>query len=157
MDKFVDPTFEAKQLATQVRTDGGRKAAGYRGSAGDCVTRAIAIVTSKPYQEVYDALSVLVRSHRQRTGKRLKSSSARNGVPKAVYHKYLLSLGFTWTPTMRIGSGCQVHLRREELPNGRLVVRLSGHMVAVIDGVIHDTDDPSRGGRRCVYGYFSKG
>jgi len=26
----------------------------------------------------------------------------------------------------------------------------------VLDGVIHDTHDPSRGGRRCVYGYWSR-
>jgi hypothetical protein len=33
---------------------------------------------------------------------------------------------------------------------GRLVVSVSGHMVAVIDGVIHDNHDCSRGGTRCV-------
>jgi hypothetical protein len=58
---------------------------------------------------------------------------------------------------MFIGQGCKVHLRADELPKGRLVVALSKHIVAVIDGVIHDTDDPSRGGTRCVYGYFQNG
>jgi hypothetical protein len=28
---------------------------------------------------------------------------------------------------------------------------------AVIDGIIHDTYDPSRNGTRCVYAYFTKG
>ena len=28
-------------------------------------------------------------------------------------------LGLTWTPTMRFGQGCRVHLRAEELPTGR--------------------------------------
>lgn len=37
--------------------DGGREAAGYKGKASDCVTRAIAIATGKPYQEVYDAIN----------------------------------------------------------------------------------------------------
>ena len=55
---------------------------------------------------------------------------------------------------MKIGSGCRVHLRERELPSGRLIVSVSRHMVAVIDGVIHDTHDPSRGGTRCVYGYW---
>jgi hypothetical protein len=55
---------------------------------------------------------------------------------------------------MRIGSGCTVHLRADELPPGRLIVNVSRHTVAVIDGVIHDTYDPSRDGTRCVYGYF---
>ena len=32
--------------------DGGRTAAGYKGKAGDCVVRAIAIVSGLPYQKV---------------------------------------------------------------------------------------------------------
>jgi hypothetical protein len=41
------------------------------------------------------------------------------------------------------------------LPNGRLIARCSRHLVAVIDGVIHDTHDSSRDGTRCVYGYWT--
>jgi len=44
--------------------------------------------------------------------------------------------------------------RAEELPKGRLVVRLSRHLSAVIDRVIHDIYNPDRRGARCVYGYF---
>jgi hypothetical protein len=33
---------------------------------------------------------------------------------------------------------------------------VSKHYCAVIDGVIHDTSDPSRDGTRCVYGYWIK-
>jgi hypothetical protein len=65
----------------------------------------------------------------------------------------LSELGWVWTPTMTIGSGCQVHLRADELPPGRLICKVSKHLVAVIDGVIHDTHDPSRDGARCVYGF----
>ena len=57
---------------------------------------------------------------------------------------------------MFVGSGCQVHLREDELPSGRLIVSLSKHSCAVIDGVIHDLDDPSRDGTRCVYGYWKR-
>jgi hypothetical protein len=57
---------------------------------------------------------------------------------------------------MQIGSGCRVHLRADELTPGRLVVQLSRHLTAVIDGVVHDTHDPSRNGTRCVYGYWSR-
>jgi hypothetical protein len=73
---------------------------------------------------------------------------------KVVYRPYLESLGWRWVPTMGIGQGCKVHLRAEELPPGRLIVKLSKHLVAVIDGVIHDTYDPTRRGTRCVYGFF---
>jgi hypothetical protein len=55
---------------------------------------------------------------------------------------------------MMIGTGCTVHLRSDELPGGRLIVALSRHWCAVIDGVIHDLYDCSRGGTRCVYGYW---
>lgn len=126
-----------------VFNDGGRKEAGYLGEARDCVVRAIAIVFEKPYQEVYDALKI-------------KGHSPRNGVNKRMYKKYLESIGAKWTPTMKIGSGCKVHLKATELPEGRLVVRTSRHLTAVINGVINDTYDPSRGGTRCVYGYWQR-
>lgn len=133
--------------------DGGRLVAGYIGQTGDCVTRAIAIATGKKYQEVYDAINALGK--RERTGCRKRGkSNARTGVYKPSIRKYMASIGWEWVPTMQIGSGCKVHLRAEELPKGRLVVNVSKHCVAVIDGVIHDTHDPSRDGTRCVYGYF---
>ena len=44
---------------------------------------------------------------------------------------------------MAIGSGCKVHLADSELPFGRLVVSVSKHYTAVIDGVVHDTHDPA--------------
>jgi hypothetical protein len=77
-------------------------------------------------------------------------------VPKKLTRQFLTSLGFVWTPTMKVGSGCTTHLRAGELPNGRLIVSVSGHITAVIDGTIHDTYDPSREGSRCVYGFWRK-
>ena len=135
--------------------DGGRSEAGYRGKTGDCVVRAIAIATGKSYQEVYDALNAVAVS--ERTGKRMRGkSNSRTGVHRVTYQQYLESLGWKWTPTMRVGRGCEVHLRADELPRGRIIVRLSRHLCAVIDGTIYDTSDPSRRGTRCVYGYFRK-
>jgi len=136
-----------------VVNDGGRKAAGYEGSTGDCVVRAIAIATETPYQVVYDALNGLAK--RERIGKhKRKVSSSRTGVYRSTYDRYLKSIGWRWTATMGIGTGCTVHMRANELPKGRLMVKLSRHLCAVIDGVIHDTHDPSRDGKRCVYGYW---
>ena len=136
-----------------VEDDGGRAEAGFRGEAGDCVTRAIAIATGIPYREVYDALAEGQANRRDKraNGKR----AARNGVHRSVYDRYLQGLGWVWTPTMHIGSGTTVHLRADELPPGRLVVRVTKHMCAVIDGVLHDTHDCSRQGTRAVYGYWS--
>lgn len=137
-----------------VFNDGGREASGYKGKTGDCVCRSIAIATGKSYQEVYDALNEA--STVERTGKRKRgTSNARTGVYKTTTRKFMAALGWKWTPTMQIGSGCTVHLKASELPAGRLVVAVSKHMTAVIDGVINDTHDCSRNETRCVYGYYS--
>jgi hypothetical protein len=137
-------------------TTAAARPAGFKGKAGDCATRAIAIAAEKPYREVYDALNALGAT--ERTGKRKRGiSNARTGVFKNTIRRYLESIGWHWHPTMRIGQGCKVHMRAGELPSGRLIVSLSRHSVAVIDGIIHDTHDCSRDGTRCVYGYFTKG
>lgn len=138
-----------------VYDDGGRADAGFKGQAGDCVTRAVAIATGKPYAEVYAEINAAAGRERPRQGR--SRSSARTGVAKATTRRYLETLGWTWTPTMQIGSGTTVHLSADELPSkGRLIVQVSKHVVAVIDGVIHDTHDPSREGTRAVYGYYTK-
>lgn len=129
--------------------DGGREAAGFKGEAGDCVTRAIAIATGMDYREVYNELA---RREAEKTGTR----SARNGISKDVMKAYLADLGWTWTPTMTIGSGTTVHLREDELPAGTVICSVSKHLVTVVDGVIQDTFDPSREGTRAVYGYWTK-
>jgi hypothetical protein len=135
-----------------VYDDGGRAAAGYKGEANDCAVRAAAIVTGWEYADLYDTLNHLAKDERPRGNKR--RSNARTGVwPKAL-GRLLATDGFVWTPTMQIGSGCTVHLDADELPGGALVVRLSRHYAAVIDGVLHDTHDCSRDGTRCVYGYW---
>lgn len=140
-----------------VKDDGGRAAAGYLGDTGDCVVRAIAIATEMPYQQVYDLVNQMAQHERpgakRRRGRR---SSARTGVFKPTEKRVMRELGWHWTPTMLVGSGCKVHLRDGELPMGRLLVAVSLHSVAVIDGVMHDTHDPSRQGTRCVYGYWQK-
>ena len=130
--------------------DGGRAAAGYKGKADDCATRAIAIAAQLPYQTVYDWLT---EARKVWTG--LERGTARDGMHPKASREYLTVLGWTWTPTMGIGTGCKVHLMDGELPMGRVVARLSRHLTAVIDGVIHDTYDPSRNGTRCVYGFWT--
>ena len=146
-----------------VSDDGGRSASGYKGHAGDCVARAVTIASSRSYAGVYAALASGAGVERKSSG-----ASARNGIhtKRKWFKDYMRSLGFEWTPTMHIGQGCKVHLADGELPSGRLVVAVSKHYTAVVDGVIHDTHDPQREEtwhwadgtttvtRRCVYGYW---
>jgi hypothetical protein len=131
-----------------VRDDGGRAAAGFKGSAGDCVARAVAIASGRPYAEVYRRLAEGMGAQRRtkRTLKKHERASARNGITtkRKWFKDYMAELGFEWVPTMGIGTGCQVHLTADELPSGRIIAAVSGHYTAVIDGVIHDTFDPRR-------------
>lgn len=144
-----------------IKDDGGRAAAGFKGNTGDCVTRAICIATGLPYTIVYDRLAM--GNAAQRITKKSGSHNATRGVCTAAhgiwtkrkwFKDYMAELGFTWHPTMSIGTGCKVHLKQDELPQGRIVVMLSRHMAAVIDGTLHDNYDCSRDGTRCVYGYY---
>lgn len=134
-------------------TDGGRANAGHKGSARDCVTRAIAIITERPYQEIYDLVNEYGSTERH-SKNRVGKSNAKDGVHIPTIRRILKDMGFTWVPTMQIGSGCKVHLKASELPSGKIIVSVSRHLTAVIDGVIHDTSDPSRNETRCVYGYW---
>ena len=134
--------------------DGGREAAGFRGKAGDCFVRAVAIAGRLPYREVYDLANRFAAEEKPSKRRRGKSS-AREGMHTHTAHKVFAHLGWSWTPTMGIGTGCRVHVKAEELPPGRLVLNLSKHFAAFVDGVVRDTEDPSRDGTRCVYGYWT--
>jgi hypothetical protein len=142
--------------------DGGRGDVGFKGGAGDCVVRSIAIAANLPYMKVYEDLRfanetyALLRNDKLARRLNAKGSSPRNGNHRNVFHDYILGLGFQWVPTMKIGMGCQVHLRSDELPKAILIVKVSKHLTAVLNGIIQDTHNPSRGGNRCVYGYYIK-
>lgn len=132
-----------------VTNDGGRAEAGFKGEARDCVVRAIAIATDLPYMQVYSDLA-------ERNAEKGDAKTAREGTNRKIYQPYLEALGWAWRPTMGIGTGCTMHLRADDLPPGTVICKVTKHIVCVIDGVIHDTHDPSRDGTRCVYGYFYK-
>ena len=136
-------------------SDGGRSKY-FKGSAGDCVCRAICNATGKDYKEIYDFINEMAQ--REWVSKKMKGkSSARNGVYKGTTKTIIEDyLKWKWHPTMTFGSGCKVHLKADELPKGTLIVKLSKHLTCVKDGIIYDTYDCSREGTRCVYGYWSK-
>jgi len=167
-------------IVTFIRDDGGRAAAGFRNKAGtgDCVPRAVAIASGRPYAEVYarlaegNATQRVTKQSAKRAHAGVRTASHGILVKRKWFRDYMTGLGFRWVPTMHIGQGCTVHLRAEELPAGRLVLALSGHYTTMIDGVIRDTYDPRRGAilsaerdaddrhivlvpeSRCVYGYW---
>ena len=158
---FFKKLFSKSNLELKIN-DGGRAAAGFKGKAGDCVVRSISIATGIKYKEVYEDLyeaneefrttsrSKLARSLKQ------KNDTPRTGTHRVVLKNYLKKLGWKWIPTMFVGQGCKVHLKKEELPRGTLIVSCSKHVTVVKDGVLHDTYDCSRNGTRCVYGYWTR-
>ena len=133
---FFKRLFSRSNLKLEVN-DGGRAASGYKGQAGDCVVRSIAIVTGLPYQKVYDDLFKANEEFRNTSKTKLarslkqKNDSPRSGTHRVVLKKYLAQLNFRWTPTMFVGQGCKVHLKKEELPSGILLVSCSNHLTVV--------------------------
>lgn len=123
--------------------DGGRSKYFKAEDVGDCVTRAIAIVTNRDYKEIYEEIKNFV------------GYSPRNGLYRKDTKKVIAHFGGKWMPLMKIGSVKRTHVKREELPStGRFILNLSKHVSAWIDGESHDTYDVSRDGTRLVYGYW---
>jgi hypothetical protein len=158
---FFKRLFSRSNLEIKI-DDGGRANAGYKGMAGDCVVRSIAIAANlsykKVYEDLYQANEIFRTTSKTKLARSLKqkNDSPRTGTHRVVLKKYLLQLGWKWTPTMFVGQGCKVHLKKDELPNGTLIVSCSKHITVVKDGILHDTYDCSRNGTRCVYGYWKQ-
>tara|TARA_B110000858_G_scaffold119096_1_gene136000 strand:+ start:886 stop:1371 length:486 start_codon:yes stop_codon:yes gene_type:complete len=158
---FFKRLFSRSNLELKI-DDGGRANAGYKGMAGDCVVRSIAIAANlsykKVYEDLYQANEIFRTTSKTKLARSLKqkNDSPRTGTHRVVLKKYLLQLGWKWTPTMFVGQGCKVHLKKDELPNGTLIVSCSKHITVVKDGILHDTYDCSRNGTRCVYGYWTQ-
>lgn len=123
--------------------DGGRKAAGYKGVAGDCGARAMAIALQLDYKAVYKELS-------QANEDNGRSRSARNGIMKDTLTEVLKRHGWIWmkAPTFEGRKA-----RCSDMPLGRVIAKQARHFVAVIDGVAHDNWNSSA---RMVYGYWAK-
>lgn len=126
---------------TWVYDDGGRAQAGYQfHEAGDCVSRAIAIATEMPYEVVVDIINKASYGGR---------GDSQSGVYDYATKGVLTSLGWKRITT-------NAHLNSDEFPPGRLILEVNRHLVALIDGVIRDTYDPSYHGSRRVYAYWTK-
>ena len=136
---------------------GGREKYFDKMGVRDCVTRAICNATGLDYLKIYNGINELAKKEHVTKNKRFKSS-ARNGVRPETAKKYIEEvLGWVWVPCMGIGTGCKVHLRASELPKtGAYILNLSGHFTCWKNGELYDIYDCSRGGKRCVYGYWRK-
>jgi len=137
-----------------IYNDGGRKAAGFKGTCGDCVARSIAIITGLNYKDVYAKLAEGNASQRI-TKKSSKASAgvktARSGINtnRKWFKDYMRSLGFEW---VTVKGWSEEGLYPSELGGaGRIIAKQRRHYVAVIDGVVYDIFDSSD---KIVYGYW---
>ena len=135
--------------------DGGRSKYFKKADVRDCVCRAVAIGSGMDYMDVYRLINKLAQTEVMEKKQRHRSS-ARDGVYKQTTRALLSALGWEWHPVMGFGTGCRMHMKKSELPSGTIIVKLSRHLACVKNGVLHDTFDCSRGGTRCVYGYWTK-
>jgi hypothetical protein len=122
--------------------DGGRKAAGFKGTAKDCGTRAMAIALGLDYSAVYKELA-------QANATSGRAKSARNGVMKDVYAEVLKRYGWVWKQAPKFEGR---KARCSDL-TGVVIAKQARHLVAVIDGVANDSWDCTR---KMVYGYWAK-
>lgn len=148
----------SEELVRYEYDDGGRAAAGYKGTCGDCGTRAAAIALQLPYKEVYDELNFIrkefLKKARTTRAKKQYEGSVRDGTTVDVMEEFMRRHGWRWIPKMKIGSGCTCHIC--DMPrHGRYVLRVAKHFCAFVDGTIRDTFHDRED--RCVYGYWVNG
>ena len=114
--------------------DGGREAAGYKGKAGDCVVRAIAIISGKSYRDIYRACAEANSKAKRGNGVR----SARNGVWKDAYEVVMKALGFE---KIKLGRGGRPTFSEAHERYGNCVVKTTRHLAAIKDGALQDIFD----------------
>lgn len=151
-----------------IHNDGGRSKY-FKGSTGDCVTRAIAIATNIDYKIVYDDLFIAnkeyIEKHNNKYAKAMKSRknglSPRNGIYKEIYSKYLFANGWKYISLVKFGSKERTKLDQlTHLDN--IIVCIPRHIMAMQKGVINDIGDTrysyweERKSIRTANGYYIK-
>lgn len=115
--------------------DGGRAAAGFKGTTGDHVIRATAIATGLPYAALYKRYAAL-------NGARFGKITGKRNVHRDDYEPVLEELGYVKAvrPHRRKGVPSLTFSEAYE-QYGDCIVRTSRHLSAIIDGVLRDTGD----------------
>lgn len=113
------------ELFPFIKDDGGR-AKYYKGRAGDCVCRAIAIVTEIDYKEVYDMI-------REETG---QNPGRGINMRQDRFRRLMHRLGFQ----QGVISGA--HFCKGELPEDKKIICIDNHhAIAVVNGEVRDSFD----------------
>ena len=130
-----------------IETDGGRQRAGFRGRTGDCVVRAVTIISGEQYKNVYRTAAAI---NKDITGKR----SARNGLLPKVYNRLLARFGFVKVNAKRPSGDYMTYSEAWER-YGNCIVSTNKHLAAIMNGALQDTFDgrtyewPDESGMQC--------
>lgn len=114
--------------------DGGRASAGRRPS-GDCVVRAAAILTGRPYMEVYRMAAELNKE--RGTGRR----SARNGLSWVLTADLYRALGLVRIRTAGGPGGKSPTYSQAHYRHGDCIAQTAKHAAALVGGALRDTFD----------------
>lgn len=137
-----------------IYNDGGRQDAGFRGEAGDCVVRAIAIAGELDYQMVYDTMANEMKANGYaKSGNNYVTNDRNRKTPrkrgqlnaKKVQEKVLVEFGFN---KVKMGNGCKPTYSEAFREHGTCIVSTSHHMAALKNGALQDLFD----GREYDYG-----
>jgi len=123
------------------KTDSGRSISRRARQINDCTVRALAAATDTPYDAAYDLLAEAGR-------KCSRGFHFRAWAVNAEVNGYT----FRWRPFQAVKGQDRMNPAKfcTEFNQGRWIVRTAKHVMAVIDGVVHDTIAPSP--VRCIYG-----
>lgn len=132
-----------------IKSDGGRKAAGYKGVTGDCVVRCLSILSrsgGRRYKEIYRAMAAGMKAY---TG---GPATVRKGVHRSVYEPVLEDLGFAklaedadeysagkLLDSIRFRRDHEYAVRTKYAPPSR---KKATHLIAVVNATIYDHGDP---------------
>jgi hypothetical protein len=111
--------------------DGGRSKY-FKGNAGDCVVRALAIWSGENYKELYNSLRGFIKKLKS-SGIKTKSHP-RNGINPKILKLFLKEKGFKYSYVKELK---QINM----LGNGNFLLNLDGHIVTVKNGILYDTWD----------------
>ena len=129
-----------KQLKDKIKmigykyNDGNRKQETGKGSAMDCVTRAISILTQKPYTEIQSHVSKL---NLQRKG----TESADIGVAKIDSRSAREHFGIVQVALPKEWKGKKPTYSQAYKLYGDCIVSTTHHICAIVDGYLQDTGD----------------
>lgn len=122
-----------------IHHDGGRQAAGYKGSTGDCVVRAATLFQAdgNPDGADYKAMYKRMAANNAKFNRGIKS--ARGGVYKGAYTKVFGEEG--WVKVKQAKGATKLTLTEAYETYGNIIVTTARHMMAIIDGALMDTWD----------------